>query len=57
MLKALILAMLVMMVVLIFMRRSPAVKARLNNFLRHPFVRSVLIQGLLRLLRFLIFRR
>lgn len=57
MLKALILAMLVMMVVLIFMRRSPAVKARINNFLRHPFVRSVLIQGLLRLLRFLIFRR
>ena len=57
MLKAIILAILVLMVLLILLRRSPAIKARINNLLRQPLVRSVLIQGLLRLIRFLIFRR
>ena len=57
MLKAIILAILVLVVLLILLRRSPAIKARMNSLLRQPLVRSVLIQGLLRLLRFLIFRR
>lgn len=57
MLKAIILAILVLVVLLILMRRSPAIKARINSLLRQPLVRSVLIQGLLRLIRFLIFRR
>ena len=57
MLKAIILAILVLVVLLILLRRSPAIKARMNILLRQPLVRSVLIQGLLRLIRFLIFRR
>ena len=57
MLKAIILAILVLVVLLILLRRSPAIKARMNNLLRQPLVRSVLIQGLLRLIRFLIFKR
>lgn len=57
MLKAIILAILVLVVLLILLRRSPAIKARMNGLLRQPLVRSVLIQGLLRLIRFLIFRR
>ena len=57
MLKALILAILIVVVVLFFLRRIPAIKSRVNSLLRHPLVRSVLIQGLLRLIRFLIFKR
>ena len=57
MLKAIILAILVLVVLLILLRRNPAIKARMNSLLRQPLVRSVLIQGLLRLIRFLIFRR
>lgn len=57
MLKATILAILVLVVLLILLRRSATIKSRMNSLLRQPLVRSVLIQGLLRLIRFLIFRR
>lgn len=57
MLKAIILAILVLVVLLILLRRSATIKSRMNSLLRQPLVRSVLIQGLLRLIRFLIFRR
>ena len=57
MLKTIILAILVLVVLLILLRHSPAIKARMNSLLRQPLARSVLIQGMLRLIRFLIFRR
>lgn len=57
MLKALILAILIMFVLLILLRRIPAIRTRMNNLLRQPLIRSILFQGLWRLIRFLIFRR
>ena len=57
MLKALILAILIMFVLLILLRRIPAIRTRMNNLLHQPLVRSILFQGLWRLIRFLIFRR
>lgn len=57
MLKALILAILIMFVLLILLRRIPVIRTRMNNLLRQPLVRSILFQGLWRLIRFLIFRR
>ncbi|EHI49434.1 hypothetical protein HIMB100_00003950 [SAR116 cluster alpha proteobacterium HIMB100] len=57
MLKALILAILIMFVLLILLRRIPAIRTWMNNLLRQPLVRSILFQGLWRLIRFLIFRR
>ena len=57
MLKALILAILIMFVLLFLLRRIPPIRTRMNNLLRQPLVRSILFQGLWRLIRFLIFRR
>ena len=57
MLKALILTILIMFVLLFLLRRIPPIRTRMNNLLRQPLVRSILFQGLWRLIRFLIFRR
>ena len=57
MVKLIFLAIVFMVLLWFVLRRFPALSARLAMLLRHPFVRTVLIQGGLRLIRFLIFRR
>lgn len=57
MIKLFLLAFVVTVLLLFLLRRFPALATRFRSLLGHPIIKSVLIQGCLRILRFLIFRR
>jgi len=59
MLKIMMLTLLAIVAIFMIARiaRHPAITRRLAGFLNNPTIRSILIQGLWRIIRLLIFRR
>jgi hypothetical protein len=57
MLRIVILSLLAIAVVVLVMRLSPRLRARMAGIMQSPFVRQILVGVVLRIIRLLIFRR
>ena len=57
MIKIIIIASLAATLVLFAIRLFPALRSQIQRLLQNPFVRAILLRGLWRLIRLLIFRR
>ena len=57
MIKIIIIALLAAALVLFAMRLFPALRFQIQRLLQNSFVRAILVRGLWRLIRLLIFRR